>query len=198
MTSRLSPHAMLLTFVVIFTAATSAVAQDGKLRLHVNPKQAYLWVDGRAISDASKHPSLKLSAGEHKVELANYGYKPITRTITIAAGQTTDIDVSLEKVGDTVSGPFAAIAIKGADRDAVLLNGKTPDFFVGHGDEFNTDFLWWRQDLVVPLGTYQLTVQGGDKDIWSGEVSVAAGAAFVFQACPSGRERMSWGFGGSG
>ena len=55
MTSRFSPHAMLLTFVVIFTAATSAVAQNGKLRLHVNPKQAYLWVDDRAISEASKH-----------------------------------------------------------------------------------------------------------------------------------------------
>jgi len=49
MTSGFSPHAMVLTLVVIFTAATSAVAQDGKLRLHVNPKQAYLWVDDRAI-----------------------------------------------------------------------------------------------------------------------------------------------------
>ncbi len=188
MTSRLSPHAMLLTFVVIFTAATSAVAQDGKLRLHVNPKQAYLWVDGRAISEASKHPSLKLSAGEHKAELANYGYKPISRTVMIAAGQTTDLDVSLEKVGDTVSGPFAAIAIKGADRDAVLLNGKTPDFFVGHGDEFNTDFLWWKQDLVVAPGTYAVTVQSGDKDVWSGQVNVAANQRVVVDV-PKGVSR---------
>jgi outer membrane protein OmpA-like peptidoglycan-associated protein len=170
----LSPHVVLLTFVVIFAAGPSAVAQDGKLRLHVNPKQAYLWVDDRAISEASKHPSLKLSAGEHKIELANYGYTPTTRTVTVTAGKTTDLDVTLEKVGETVSGPFGAIAIKGADRDAVLLNGKTPDFFVGHGDEFNTDFLWWKQELVVPPGTYEVTVQGGDKDIWSGQVSVEA------------------------
>jgi len=169
-----SPHVALLTFVVIFAAGTSAVAQDGTLRLHVNPKQAYLWVDDRAVSEASKHSSLELSAGEHKVELANYGYTPITRTVTVTAGKTTDLDVTLEKVGDKVSGPFGAIAIKGADRDAVLLNGKTPDFFVGHGDEFNTDFLWWRQELIVPPGTYEVTVQGGDKDIWSGQVSVAA------------------------
>src|SRR5579864_1294038 len=40
-----SPHVVLLTLVVIFTAATSAFTQDGKLHLHVNPKQAYLWVD---------------------------------------------------------------------------------------------------------------------------------------------------------
>jgi len=169
-----SPHVTLLTFVVIFAAGTSAVAQDGTLRLHVNPKQAYLWVDDRAVSEASKHSSLELSAGEHKIELANYGYTPITRTVTVTAGKTTDLDVTLEKVGDKVSGPFGAIAIKGADRDAVLLNGKTPDFFVGHGDEFNTDFLWWKQELVVPPGTYEVTVQGGDKDIWSGQVSVAA------------------------
>jgi hypothetical protein len=63
MTSRsFSPHVVLLTFLVIFAAGTSAVAQDGKLRLHVNPKQAYLWVDDRAVSEASKHPSLELSA----------------------------------------------------------------------------------------------------------------------------------------
>jgi outer membrane protein OmpA-like peptidoglycan-associated protein len=169
-----SPHVTLLTFVVIFAAGTSAVAQDGTLRLHVNPKQAYLWVDDRAVSEASKHSRLELSAGEHKIELANYGYTPITRTVTVTAGTTTDLDVTLEKIGDKVSGPFGAIAIKGADRDAVLLNGKTPDFFVGHGDEFNTDFLWWKQELVVPPGTYEVTVQGGDKDIWSGQVSVAA------------------------
>src|SRR5260370_8483452 len=188
MTSRLSPHAMLLTFVVIFTAATSAVAQDGKLRLHVNPKQAYLWVDGRAISEESKHPSLKLSAGEHKAELANYGYKPVFRTVMIAAGQTTDLDVCLEKVGDTVSGPVAASAIKGADRDAVLLNGKTPDFFVGHGDDYNTDFLWWKQDLVVAPGTYAVTVQSGDKDGWSGQVNVAANQRVVVDV-PKGVSR---------
>ena len=169
-----SPHVTLLTFVVIFAAGTSAVAQDGTLRLHVNPKQAYLWVDDRAVSEASKHSSLELSAGEHKIELANYGYTPITRTVAVTAGKTTDLDVTLEKVGDKVSGPFGTIAVKGADRDAVLLNGKTPNFFVGHGDEFNTDFLWWKQELVVPPGTYEVTVQGGRKDIWSGQVSVAA------------------------
>ncbi len=169
-----SPHVTLLTFVVIFAAGTSAVAQDGTLRLHVNPKQAYLWVDDRAVSEASKHSRLELSAGEHKIELANYGYTPNIRTVTVTAGKTTDLDVTLEKIGDKVSGPFGAIAIKGADRDAVLFNGKTPDFFVGHGDEFNTDFLWWKQELVVPPGTYEVTIQGGDKDIWSGQVSVAA------------------------
>jgi hypothetical protein len=38
---------------------------------------------------------------------------------------------------------FGAITIEGADRDAALLNGKTPDYFVGHGDEFNHNW-WWK------------------------------------------------------
>ena len=186
------PHVVLLTFLVIFAAGTPAAAQDGKLRLHVNPKQAYLWVDDRAVSEASKHPSLELSAGEHKIELANYGYTPITRTVTVIAEKTTDLDVTLEKVGEKVSGPFGAIAIKGADRDAVLLNGKTPDFFVGHGDEFNTDFLWWKQELVVPPGTYHVTVQSGDKDIWSGEVSVAANQRVIVDVPKSVSKTEPW------
>jgi outer membrane protein OmpA-like peptidoglycan-associated protein len=183
---------VLLAFVVILAAGTSAVAQDGTLRLHINPKQAYLWVDDQAISEASKHPTLELSAGEHKVELANYGYKPITQTVAIAAGKTTDLDVSLEKVGEKVSGPFGAIAIKGADRDAVLLNGKTPDFFVGHGDEFNTDFLWWKQDLIVPPGTYAVTIRSGDKDVWSGQVNVSANQRVIVDVPKGVRRSEPW------
>jgi outer membrane protein OmpA-like peptidoglycan-associated protein len=183
---------VLLTFVVIFAAGTSAVAQDGKLRLDVNPKQAYLWLDDRAISEASKHRSLELSPGEHKVELANYGYTPITRTVTIAAGKSTDLDVSLEKVSEQVSGPFGAIAIKGADRDAVLLNGKTPDFFVGHGDEFNTHFLWWKQDLIVPPGTYAVTIRSGDQDVWSGPVDVSANQRVIVDVPKGIRRSEPW------
>jgi outer membrane protein OmpA-like peptidoglycan-associated protein len=186
------PHVVLLTFVVIFAAGTSAVAQDGKLRLDVNPKQAYLWLDDRAISEASKHRSLELSPGEHKVELANYGYTPITRTVTIAAGKSTDLDVSLEKVSEQVSGPFGAIAIKGADRDAVLLNGKTPDFFVGHGDEFNTHFLWWKQDLIVPPGTYAVTIRSGDQDVWSGPVDVSANQRVIVDVPKGIRRSEPW------
>ena len=89
--------------------------------------------------------------------------------------------MSLEAVAGKVSGPFGAVTVEGANRDAVLLNGETPDLFVGHGDEFNQDW-WWRQELVVPPGTYQLTIQGGDKDVWSGEVNVPANQRVVVDA----------------
>ena len=138
-------------------------AQDGKLIIHVTPKQAYIFVDGRAIREASKQHSLSLSAGDHKVELVNYGYSPSSQTVTITANKTTKLDITLSPVSGTLSGPFGAMTIEGASHDAVLLNGKTPDFFVGHGDEFNHNW-WWKQELVVPPGTYQVSVLTGDKE----------------------------------
>jgi hypothetical protein len=179
------------TSLLVLAGGISVFAQTGKLNLNVTPKQAYIFVDDKAISEASKHHSLTLSAGEHKVELVNYGYQPVTRTVAIEAGKTTGLSVSLEAVAGKVSGPFGAVTVEGANRDAVLLNGETPDLFVGHGDEFNQDW-WWRQELVVPPGTYQLTIQGGDKDVWSGEVNVPANQRVVVNASKGVRKTVPW------
>jgi carboxypeptidase family protein/PEGA domain-containing protein len=89
----------------LLVGGISGFAQNGKLNVHVTPKQAYIFVDDRAVSEASKHPSLSLSAGEHKVELVNYGYKPVTRTVTITAGKTSELEVTLEGIASKVSGP---------------------------------------------------------------------------------------------
>jgi hypothetical protein len=70
---------------------------------------------------------LSLNPGEHKIELVNYCYQSVTRNVTIAPGKTTNLEVALLPVGAKVTGPFGAIAIEKADRDAVLLNGTTPD-----------------------------------------------------------------------
>jgi outer membrane protein OmpA-like peptidoglycan-associated protein len=187
-------YSSLLTVsaLVFALGSTLASAQNGKLNLRVSPKQAYVFVDDRAISEASKHPSLNLSVGEHKIEIVNYGYTPATRTVNIEAGKTANLEVSLRAVGERVSGQFGAISIKGADRDAVLLNGKTPDFFVGHGDEFNSDFLWWKQELIVPPGTYEVTIKGQDKDIWSGSVNVAQDERTIVDLPNGAKKTVSW------
>jgi outer membrane protein OmpA-like peptidoglycan-associated protein len=166
-------------------------AQDGKLVIHVTPKQAYVFVDGRAISEASKVRSLNLTAGDHKIDLANYGYSAASRTVTITAGKTTNLEVTLTPVTGTVSGPFGAMTIEGADRDAVLLNGTTPEFFVGHGDEFNHDW-WWKQELVVPPGTHQVTILGADKQIWSGSADVPANQRTVLDIPKGVRKTVPW------
>ena len=177
--------------LLTFGGTTRSWAQDGKLVLKVNPKQTYVFVDGRAISEASKHHSLKLAAGDHKIDLVNYGYAPENRTVTITAGQTTNLEVSLTPVTATVSEPFGAMTIEGANHDAVLLNGKTPEFFVGHGDEFDHDWLW-KQELVVPPGTYQLTVLHEDKEIWSGAVDVPANQRVVVDIPKGVRKTVAW------
>ena len=100
--------------LLMLAGGISSFAQDGKLVLHVTPKQAYIFLDGRAISEASKHHSLSLTAGDHKIELVNYGYAPSTQTVTITAGKTTNLDVTLTPVTGTVSGPFGAMTIEGA------------------------------------------------------------------------------------
>jgi hypothetical protein len=132
-----------------------------------------VFVDGHAISEAGKCHSLKLSPGNHKVELVNYGYTPQVRDVVITAGETTDLEASLISASSSVSGPFGAITSEGASRKAVLLNGKTPDFFVGHGDEFNHEW-GWKQELVVPPGNYELTLLKGDTVSWFAPVTVNA------------------------
>lgn len=92
-----------------------------------------------------------LPAGEHKIDLYNYGYKSEIRNVTIEAHKTTAIDVTMEAIPGTVAGPWGCITLEGADRDAVLLNGNDPAFFVGHGDEFNNEW-GWKQELIVPPG----------------------------------------------
>lgn len=107
---------LLTALALVFgVGSTLASAQTGKLNLRVTPKQAYVFVDDRAISEASKLSSLSLSAGEHKIELVNYGYTPVTRTVNIEAGKTSTVEESLQAVGEKVSGQFGAISIKGAD-----------------------------------------------------------------------------------
>ena len=63
-----------LAVLALAALVPPSLAQNGKVALHVSPKQAYLYVDGQAISEASKHHTLSLSPGEHKIELINYGY----------------------------------------------------------------------------------------------------------------------------
>ena len=189
---KIQTHARFLASVVLLAlSGMPSLAQDGKLVIRVTPKQAYIFLDGKAVSEASKHHSLKLSAGDHKIELANYGYLPTSQTVTIAAGKTSKIDVTLSPVSGTVPGPFGAMTIEGASRDAILLNGKTPAYFVGNGDEFNHDW-WWKQELVVPPGSYQVSVLSGDKEAWAGSVNVPANQRVVIDVPKGVRKTIDW------
>jgi outer membrane protein OmpA-like peptidoglycan-associated protein len=181
----LSAMAALLLFTV-----QPLMAQRGKLVVRVSPREAYIFADGIPVIDANHH-FVTLDAGEHKIDLYNYGYKPASRNVTITAGKTTVLEVTMEPIPGTVSGPWGCITLEGADRAAVLLNGKDPAFFVGHGDEFNNEWMW-KQELIVPPGKYELTVLYDEEDAWSTSVDVPADQRVVVDAYKGVRKTVPW------
>jgi len=156
----------------VMPAFAQSSVEMGKLKIHVEPKQAYVFVDGKAVRDGSQ--TMELAAGSHKIGVYNYGYLPRTQDVQITAGKTTPVDVALQASGEKVTGPFADIEFKGHPRAAVLLNGKTPDYFVGHVDEFDWNWIWHQRLLVKP-GTYNVTITREGSTIWSGAVTAKAG-----------------------
>jgi hypothetical protein len=164
--------AILALLMSMMPASAQSSPETGKLKIHVSPKQAYVFVDGKAIRDGSQ--TIDLPVGTHEVGVDNYGYIPKTQKVHIGAGETTDLAVTLQASGDMVAGPFGDIEFKGHPRAAVLLNGTTPAYFVGHVDEFDNNFIW-HQWLLVKPGNYQVTVTQKGQTIWSGPVDVKAG-----------------------
>ena len=184
--------------VVGFTVLAGSVtfAQDakpGKLKMSVVPKQAYTFVDGKAIGPGNR--TIKLDVGTHHVTVANYGYKFVEQDVTLDSDKTVPLDIKLEPVGETVPGPRGRIQIEvgklhGATAAAVLLNGKKPQYFVGHVDEFNNNVApLWYQELVVPPGTHQVTVTRDGKELWSGPITVAADQRVIVDIS-SGKEKI--------
>ena len=182
---------ILTLAVVIALCASASFAQEGKLKIKVTPPQAYVFVDGSGIRDGSR--SIKLAAGKHTVVVVNYGYKMSTQDVNIEAGKTTDLAVTLEAYGDRVAGPWGRVYISGTDvRAAVLSNGKTPGYFVGHVDEFNNDFWIWKQELLLPPGTHRLTITRGGKELWSGDVNVEAGKKVSINVGKNSQVTTDW------
>ncbi len=176
---------------ILFTVALSAnagFAQDGKLRIKVSPHQAYVFVDGNAIRDGRQ--SISLSAGKHTVVVVNYGFKMSSQDVDIQAGKSTDLDVKLDPSGGgDVSGPFGDIEFSGEPRAAVLSNGTTPAYLVGHVDEFDWDWIW-HQNLLLPAGKHHLVVTQHGKTVWEGDVTVVVGKKVKIHL-PSGTQETS-------
>ena len=172
-----------MSYLCAVPAFAQSSAETGKLKIHVDPKQAYVFVDGKAIRDGSQ--TIDLAAGDHKVGVYNYGYLAKTQDVHIGAGETTDMSVALQSSGDVVLGPFGDIEFKGDPRAAVLLNGTTPAYFVGHVDEFDWDWIWHQRLLVKP-GTYHVMVTHEGNTVWSGDVTAKAGQKVIIHLDKNG------------
>ena len=174
--------------IAVALGATAAFGQNGKLKPNLSPKQAYLFVDGNAIREGNH--TVSLSPGKHTVVVVNYGYKSVTQDVNIEAGKTTPLDVKLEPVGGTVAGPFGDVQFKGDPRAAVLSNGTTPPYFVGHVDEFDHDWVW-HQNLLLPPGTHHITVAHQGKTVWSGDVKVEANKKVTIDLGKNGEQKTT-------
>jgi len=164
----------VLSLAVLLLGATPLLAKCAHLKLHVTPKQAYVFVDGMPVGPGSG--VIWADPGEHTLAVYNYGYKPYSSKFTAESGKTTTLAVALEVIPGTVPGPWGRIELKGQAGGAVLLNGTTPDYFVGNVGETSGG----KNRLVVPPGDYQLTVLGCcSGTLYSGPITVGEGQATI-------------------
>lgn len=184
----------LLAAGFVLSAIAASFAKDAKVRIVVKPDQAYIFVDGAPNGYSTRIVSL--APGKHTIGVYNYGYKPEVRDVSINPGKNADLEFTLVAVPGETTGPWGRIQIEGPTRAAVYLTGKTPDYFVGHVDEFNNGGEWFAcctQQLIVPVGTHELTVVDvHKKPVWSGSVTVAADERVIVYV-PSGvLKRRPW------
>lgn len=167
--------------ITIVTATSMLVAQQAKIRIKVSPPEAQIFVDARTWG---KGPAKVVTAtpGTHMVIVTNYGFVSQTREVTLSEGNNPEVEFTLQRSGDNVSGPWGRIQIEDAPNEAaVFLNGSTPGYFVGHADMFNNNNIW-RQQLVVPAGKHHVTIATRDRDVWAGDVDVQPNTRVIINA----------------
>jgi outer membrane protein OmpA-like peptidoglycan-associated protein len=182
----------ILIVLVSITLLASACTRT-KLEVRAVPPQAYVYLDGTPIGDSGRSGDFNvrlhnISPGEHTVGVYAYGYKPEVRKVTIPERGGIRLDIPMTPVGGMVSGPWGRIQIEGGHHSAVLLNGKSPEYVVGNADQFNHD-IFWKQELLVPPGTHQLTLLDGAETVWSGPVTVGANERVIVNVGKGGEQK---------
>src|SRR6201993_4692282 len=189
---------MWLAFAGALLPPSARLAGASQLRVQVEPKQTYIFVDGVPFGEGGR--TIKIASGNHTVGAYNYGFTSQVREVTVQPGTITALEFKLEPVAGEVKGPWGRIQIESASHSAVLLTGKTPDYFVGHGDEFNHGGAFLPcciQQLVVPAGTHTLTLVYKDWTLWSGTVTVNANERVLLNAHNGSQRVKPWTKGGS-
>lgn len=189
-TRYLKIFSLLVGEVVLFSlCAYAQEAKQGKLKVNVSPSEAYTFVDGNAMGPGKR--SIRLGEGKHSVSVVNYGFKPFEQDISIEGGKTITVKASLDPTGAPISGPWGRIQIEVGTTIrgdyAILLNGKSSGYFVGHVDEFNNNNIW-KQELIVPARTHEVMVTRHGAVVWSGSVAVAPNQRVIINI-GSGKQR---------
>jgi len=155
-------------------AQEGAASAFGEVRFSAasaDERDAGVWADGKYEGYVKEFKfrgkrSLLLPAGAHEITIKQSGYEDLTKTVTVAAGQFQDIDVSL------VPNPKAIYP--GADRAELRLDIRpknaavfVDDMYVGHGSDFGGRYHSLfvspeKHQLKVTLGgykTYQMQIE---------------------------------------
>jgi outer membrane protein OmpA-like peptidoglycan-associated protein/plastocyanin len=188
---QLSVLVTLIALLLVCIQPAVAKSNRGFLIVHVTPPETYIYSEGEPVVESERHYII-LPAGEHEIEMYNYGYRPEIRKVTIRARKWWNIRVEMTPIPGRISGPWGCITLENANRSAVLLNGRDPAvFFVGHVDEFNNEW-GWHQELIVPPGKHQLTLEYLDADPWTTTVDVQANQRVVVDAYKGVRKTVPW------
>jgi hypothetical protein len=80
-------------------AAESGREPRGDVSLHVEPRDATVYVDGEYRGNARELPGLRLPAGHHQVQLVRPGFQPFEKGFDVEADRTIDLKLSMERGG---------------------------------------------------------------------------------------------------
>jgi hypothetical protein len=78
-------------------AETQPAPEAGKLQLAVEPEDASVYVDGAFRGTGREASSLRLAPGRHRIEVVRPGFRTAESEIEVPAGETTRVQVILER-----------------------------------------------------------------------------------------------------
>ncbi len=183
--------ALVLAFSSLLCVAQEGQVAQAQVRVHTQPYQAFIFLDGIAIGRHKEN--LTMSPGKHTIAVYNYGFKPFVKEIDTATGSGETIEAILEPDGLPPSpAPWGVLQVEGAPHAAVLLNGKTPEFYVSYGDMSN-NHLWFHQELYLPVGSYDVIVTEQGKDLFNGKVTINRNERTMLYVDHNGEQKVkSW------
>lgn len=82
-------------------ASAPSPKESAAITIRVQPGDALVLIDGeRWQTSGADRLEIQVAPGEHRIEIQKDGYQPFTTSVTVGAGETAPLNVSLTKSGD--------------------------------------------------------------------------------------------------
>ena len=141
------------------TAYLTPVQNYGSIIVYSNPSGATAVVDGRA-SQITPATFSNLYPGSHTVYVSKSGYSSVSRTVTVSAGSTTQVSVTLSQIPQDTGSIYMVTTPQGANAyvDGVYY-GITPALATG-----------------LTVGNHEVKLSRAGFKEWVGTVNVVSGS----------------------